>query len=65
MSSNQGKGSDPASGVISNVVRDGVTSGVAIGSFLALGIPVVGPFVAAGGVCYLGYRAIRRGLKKR
>lgn len=65
MSTPGGKGSDPGSGVIRNVVRDGVTSGVAVGSFLALSIPVVGPFLAAGGVCYLGVRAIRRGLQKR
>ena len=65
MSTPKSEGSDPGSGVIRNVVRDGVTSGVAIGSLLALGIPLVGPFIAAGGACFLGVRAIRRGLQKR
>ncbi|HTK60657.1 MAG TPA: hypothetical protein VL283_05655 [Candidatus Baltobacteraceae bacterium] len=63
--SNQGKGSDPGSGVMSELGNTAVTGGVAIGSAAALTmLPVVGPFIAIGGAVFLGYRAVRRGLKK-
>ena len=64
--SEKGKGSDPGSGVVSELGNTAVNAGVAVGSFFALtAIPVVGPFIAIGGVGYLGYRAVRRGLKKK
>lgn len=65
MSGNGGKGSDPASGIIGSVVQDGVTTGVAIGSFLALNIPIVGPFAAAAGFGFIGIRAVIRGYRNR
>lgn len=64
--SDKGKGSDPGSGVINELGNTAVTAGVAAGSTIAFTmVPVVGPFIALGGAAYLGYRAFRRGLKKR
>lgn len=63
--SKQVKGNDPGSGVASELANTVVTGGVAVGSVAAFTmIPVVGPFIAMGGVAYLGWRAVKRGLKK-
>ena len=63
--STQGKGSDPGSGVVNELTNTAVTGGVAVGSVAAFTmIPVVGPFIAIGGVVYLGWRSVKRGLNK-
>jgi threonine/homoserine/homoserine lactone efflux protein len=60
-----GKGSDPGSGVMNELGNTAVTAGVAVGSVAAFTmVPVVGPFLAIGGVAYLGWRAVKRGLNK-
>ena len=63
--SDKGKGSDPGSGVVNELTNTAVTSGVAVGSVVAFTmVPVVGTFIAIGGVAYLGWRSVKRGLKK-
>ena len=62
--SEKGKGSDAGSGVLKQLGHDGVTTAVAAGSVMAMAIPVVGPFVAIGGVLFIGYRSVRRGLRR-
>lgn len=63
--SNQGKGSDPGSGVVNELGNTAVTSGIAVGSVAAFTmIPVIGPFIAIGGAGYLVYRSFKRGVRK-
>lgn len=57
---------DAGSRVVENVVHDGVTAGVAVATIVVYGmLPVFGWAVLLAGGGYIGYRAVKRGLKKR
>lgn len=57
---------DAGSSVVESVAHDGVTAGIAVGTLIVYGaIPVFGWAVLLAGGGVIGYRAIKRGLKKR
>lgn len=57
---------DGGSNVVNSVVHDGVTVGVVVAAIAAHAlVPVVGVFAFPAAGIYLGYRAIKKGLKRR
>lgn len=57
---------DAGSGVVESVVHDGVTVGVTVATVIVYSmIPVFGWAVLLAGGGYVGYRAVKKGLKNR
>lgn len=57
---------DAGSGVVENVMHDGVTAAVTVATVVAyMALPVFGWLALAAGGGYLGVRAVKKGLKKR
>ena len=57
---------DAGSNVVNAVVHDGVTVGVTVATIVVYSmVPVFGWAVLLAGGGYVGYRAIKNGLKKR
>lgn len=54
---------DAGSRVVGAVVNDGITTGVAVGSVLVMGIPVAGPVLSIAGFGFIFCRAVYRGFK--